>query len=141
MPMMLLRALCVVLLAVAVPAAQHPDEELASPKLRISWDEFRKLHDAKQVEVVDVRGKVPFESGHIPGARQIPVEDMGKHVKELRKLKKPIVLYCACASEFTAARGARALQKEGLDARALIGGYHRWLDEGLKVETGKAAPR
>jgi len=141
MAMMLLRALCFVLLAVAVPAAQHPDDELASPKLRIGWDEFRKLYDAKQVEVVDVRGRVEFESGHIPGARPIAVDDMRKHAKELRKLKKPIVLYCACASEFSAARGARTLQKEGLDARALIGGYHRWLDEGLKVETGKAARR
>src|SRR5215207_5118212 len=103
MAMMLLRALCFVLLAVAIPAAQHPDDELASPKLRIGWDEFRTLYDARQVEVVDVRGKVPFESGHIPGARQIPVEDMRKHVEELRKVKKPIVLYCACASESTAA--------------------------------------
>jgi rhodanese-related sulfurtransferase len=141
MPMMLLRALCFVLLAVAVPSAQHPDDELASPKLRIGWDEFRKLYDAKQVEVVDVRGRVEFESGHIPGARRIAVDDMRKHVEALRKLKKPIVLYCACASEFSAARGARTLQKEGLDARALIGGYHRWLDEGLKIETGKGAGR
>ena len=139
--MMLLRALGFVLLAVAGPAAQHADDELASPKLRIGWEEFRKLYDAKQVEVVDVRGRVEFESGHIPGARPISVDDMRKHAKELRKLKKPIVLYCACASEFTAARGARTLQKEGLDARALIGGYHRWLDEGLKIETGKAGRR
>ena len=139
--MTLLRALCVVLLAVAVPAAQHSDDELASPKLRIAWDEFRKLYDAKQVAVVDVRGRVEFESGHIPGARRIAIDEMREHVNELRQLKKRIVLYCACASEFSAARGARMLQAEGLDARALIGGYHRWLDEGLKVETGKAAPR
>ena len=137
-----LRALCFVLLTAAAPAVtQHPDDELASPRLRISWDEFKKLYDAKQVEVVDVRGEVSFQTGHIPGARPIAVEDMGRHVEELRKLKKAIVLYCACASEFTAARGARTLQKAGLNARALIGGYHRWLDEGLKVETGEARRR
>jgi len=29
------------------------------------------------------------------------------------------------------------LQQKGLDARALVGGYTRWLNEGGRVERGK----
>ena len=113
------------------------EEDAASPALRIDWKEFRRLYDAKAIELVDVREPVPFESGHIPGARSIPLGEIEKNVAALRKVKKPIVLYCACPSEHSAALAAITLRKAGLDARALIGGYEKWRDEGGKVETGK----
>jgi 3-mercaptopyruvate sulfurtransferase SseA len=88
----------VVALIVLTPrtaAAQQPEEDTSSPSLRIDWKEFKKLYDAKAIELVDVRGDVYFESGHIPGARSIPLEQVEKRVMELRRSKKPIVLYCA----------------------------------------------
>jgi rhodanese-related sulfurtransferase len=42
-------------------------------------------------------------------------------------LKKEIITYCACPSEDTSARAAQTLRKHGVDARALVGGYHKWL--------------
>ena len=74
---------------------QDQDEDTSSPSLRIDWNEFKKLYDAGAIEVIDVRGDVFFESGHIPGARSIPLDQVGKRVTELRRSKKPIVLYCA----------------------------------------------
>ena len=76
-------------------AAQEPEEDTSSPSLRIDWKEFKKLYDAKAIELIDVRGDVFFESGHIPGARSIPLDQIEKRAAALGRSKKPIVLYCA----------------------------------------------
>ena len=91
-------AVTVLALAVMIPAvaaARQQDEDTSSPSLRIDWKEFKKLYDARAIEIVDVRGDVFFESGHIPGARSIPLDQVEKRVTELGRSKKPIVLYCA----------------------------------------------
>ena len=81
--------------ATAAEQKQDQDEDTSSPSLRIDWNEFKKLYDAGAIEIIDVRGDVFFESGHIPGARSIPLDQVGTRVTELRRSKKPIVLYCA----------------------------------------------
>jgi len=69
--------------------------DVSSPKLRIGWEEFKKLYDAKKVVVVDVRDKGAFEAGHIPDSRSVPLDEVERRAAELKKLKKPIVTYCA----------------------------------------------
>jgi 3-mercaptopyruvate sulfurtransferase SseA len=76
-------------------AAAVQSGDLSSPKLRITWGDFKKLHDKKEVVIVDVRGNEAYEQGHIPGSRSIPLEEVGHRADELKKLQKPIVLYCA----------------------------------------------
>ena len=69
----------VVALVVMTPrraAAQEREEDTSSPSLRIDWTEFKKLYDAKAIELIDVRGDVFFASGHIPGARSIPLDQV-----------------------------------------------------------------
>ena len=90
------RFLCAVavLLAAAVAAAQTP-EQLASATLRVQWPEFKKLYDDKAIVVVDVRDQAAFDAGHIPGARVVPLDEVERRAGELKKLGKPIVVYCA----------------------------------------------
>ena len=71
------------------------EEDTSSPSLRIDWAEFKTLFDSQTIELIDVRGDVFFESGHIPGARSIPLDQVEKRVTELGRSKRPIVLYCA----------------------------------------------
>jgi rhodanese-related sulfurtransferase len=71
------------------------EEDISSPKLRIAWDEFKPLYDAKKAAVVDVRDEASFQAGHIPHARSVPLDDIEKRASELKKLKTPIVTYCA----------------------------------------------
>ena len=71
------------------------EDDIYSPKLRIAWDEFKKLSDDKNVVVIDVRDEGSFQNSHITGARSIPLDDVEKRIPELKKLKKPIVTYCA----------------------------------------------
>jgi 3-mercaptopyruvate sulfurtransferase SseA len=91
----------VALIVITPPGAgardQQPDreEDTSAPSLRIDWKEFKKLYDSNTLDLVDVRGGVFFESGHIPGARSIPLDQIETHIAELRRSKRPIVLYCA----------------------------------------------
>ena len=91
-------AILAVLALLAIPAAAQEDD-LSSPKLRIDWSDFKKQYDEKTIEVIDVRGEDAYAAGHIPGARLVPLAEFDRSAPELtdklKKLKKPIVLYCA----------------------------------------------
>jgi rhodanese-related sulfurtransferase len=64
---------------------------------RIDVAEFKKLHAARKVLVVDVRDAQSFATGRIAGAINIPLgdEEQAAHVKTLKAEKRPIVTYCA----------------------------------------------
>jgi 3-mercaptopyruvate sulfurtransferase SseA len=62
---------------------------------RVSIAELKQLMAKKQALVVDVRDKVAFANGHIPGATNILFDDIPNHVEKLAKDKRVIVTYCA----------------------------------------------
>jgi phage shock protein E len=43
---------------------------------------------------VDVRTKAEFNSGHIPGAKNIPLDELMGRLDELDGISGPLVLYC-----------------------------------------------
>jgi rhodanese-related sulfurtransferase len=88
-------AAALVCVAVATPLAGMQAEDFSSPKLRIAWSEFKKLYDDNKAVVIDVRSADAFEGGHIPGSRSVPLEQVASRVDELKKLNRPIVVYCA----------------------------------------------
>jgi rhodanese-related sulfurtransferase len=91
-----MRVLMVMLAAVlAAPTAMARQDDLLSPKLRVEWAEFKKLHDAGKVVVVDVRDQEAFEASRIPGSINVPLEQVETRVAELKKHGKPVVFYCA----------------------------------------------
>lgn len=63
----------------------------------VSADEAYKLiNENKNLVVLDVRTKGEFESGHIPKAKNIPVQQLAARIKELDKHKEtPILVHCA----------------------------------------------
>ncbi len=75
----------------AAPAAQ--DELAAAP--RISQADFKKGLAANSILVLDVRDAVSYANGHIPGAVSMPLDEVKKHVAELKAERRPIVTYCA----------------------------------------------
>ncbi len=44
--------------------------------------------------VVDVRSSWEYEANHIPGAKNIPLEEVPYKLEEFKAFKNPIVLYC-----------------------------------------------
>ena len=78
-----------VLMAAAVLAQLAPG--------RMELAEFRQLHAAQKVVVVDVRDAASFANGHIPGAINVPLgeEEQAAHLRTLKAAKRPVVTYCA----------------------------------------------
>ena len=63
--------------------------------------------------VLDVRSQREFLSGAYPGARNIPVQEIGLRLAEVPR-GKPVVVYCA--SGMRSALAARILAAEGFEA-------------------------
>jgi rhodanese-related sulfurtransferase len=93
-----------------------------------------QLINRKDAVIVDVRAPNEFKSGHIPYARNIPVDQIKDRMKELEKLKnKPLLLVCQSGTRSSQACGA--LLKDGFaQIVALSGGMAAWQQAGMPVE-------
>jgi len=91
------------------------------------------------VTVLDVRPPEEFAAGHVPGAINIPIDELAKRLGELPK-RKEVVAYCRgpyCLMSYDA---VEKLRKHGLRARRLEDGFPEWRAAGLPVEVGPPAP-
>ncbi len=66
---------------------------------------------ADGAKVVDVRTPQEFAAGHVPGAMNIPYEEIGRRASEIGPSSTPVVLYCRTGRRSGIA--AEALQKAG----------------------------
>jgi ArsR family transcriptional regulator len=90
------------------------------------------------VTVIDVRPEDEFALGHVPGARNIPLSELKRHLSKLDR-KTQIVAYCRgpyCVMSFEA---VAQLRKLGFQARRLEDGLPEWKASGLPVQTGTAS--
>jgi rhodanese-related sulfurtransferase len=86
--------------------------------------------------ILDVRSTTAreLEPKWIPGALNVPLQDVGRHLKELPR-DREIILYCTCPSEASAARVAKILMNHGFKrVRPLLGGLDAWIAAGYAVE-------
>ena len=85
------------------------------------------------VTVLDVRPPEEFASGHVPGALNVPVDQLARRLRELPKGKE-VIAYCRgpfCLMSFEA---VQLLRKKGIKARRLQNGMPEWRMAGLPVE-------
>ena len=85
------------------------------------------------VTVLDVRPSEEYAAGHVPGAINIPIQELEKRLGELPK-RREIVAYCRgpyCLMSFEA---VAKLRKKGLRARRLEAGLPEWRAAGLPVD-------
>jgi rhodanese-related sulfurtransferase len=130
---------------VSVPvasAATNPAVDDVALKLsastRIYIDEFKALHDASNVLVIDVRDKESFRAGRIPGALLIPSDKVADYVEALRAERRLIVAYCSCPAEETSLPVVQTLANHGItNAKALVGGYRLWVAEKNPIAKGE----
>lgn len=60
----------------------------------ISPTELKEMHE-KGATVVDVRTTNEFRSGHVNGAKNIPLQEIKDRLDEVKKIKEPLILCCA----------------------------------------------
>jgi rhodanese-related sulfurtransferase len=114
-------------------AAPKPTTAVARTPLA----DFEVLQARGAALVVDVRNDDSFRAGHIPGAMNVPIDEVERRSAEIisRAGSLAIVTYCSCVNEHTSAIAAEMLNKAGAcRATALAGGYPAWVAGGRKVE-------
>jgi rhodanese-related sulfurtransferase len=87
--------------------------------------------------LLDVRSPAEIERGSVPGAINIPVNQLRGRLDELPK-NKTINIYCAVGIRSYIA--SRILRQKGFDAKSLSGGYSTYLaSTSEKLLEGKSA--
>lgn len=97
---------------------------------QVSADEAVKLFKEGH-QLVDVREKSEWNSGHVPGALHIPLGRISTASKRLRK-NTPVLVICASGSRSRS--GANSLKEEGFEALSVKGGMFAWRRAGGAVE-------
>jgi rhodanese-related sulfurtransferase len=94
------------------------------------------LHRAGQgdVVVVDVRPRVEYRAGHIPGAASIPLHELTDRLDEL-PADAEVVAYCRGPYCVLAVEAVALLRERGLRARRLEDGLPQWKAAGLPTDT------
>ena len=89
------------------------------------------------VTLIDVRPEDEFALGHVPGARNIPLSELKRHLKKLDR-NTEVIAYCRgpyCVLSFEA---VAELRKLGFKARRLEDGLPEWRAAGLPVQASSS---
>lgn len=94
------------------------------------------LRDAPGVRLLDVRTPGEYETVHIPGAYNVPLDTLGEHAAEIRAhVDEPVVLVCQSGAR--ARRAEEALKGAGMpNLHVLDGGVNGWVAAGMTVRRG-----
>ena len=89
--------------------------------------------------LLDVRGPVSFERGHVPGAINIPTRRLT--VEGLAGYPKTTLFVVYCAGPHCNGANKAAVKLAALDypVKEMIGGVTGWLDEGFQLSVEQAA--
>ncbi len=99
----------------------------------ISRKELLRRSKDGLVTVLDVRPSEEYEAGHIPGALNVPLDEIAQHLADLPK-EQEVIAYCRGEYCVLAFEAVAELRKKGFNARRLEEGYPEWKAAGLPVE-------
>jgi len=86
--------------------------------------------------VLDVRPEAEFRSGHIAGARSVPISELRRSLRGLPKGDE-VVAYCRGPYCVFADDAVRELRRRGYAARRLEDGFPEWKRAGLSIAVGQ----
>jgi rhodanese-related sulfurtransferase len=89
-----------------------------------------------RTRILDVREGFEFETVHIPGSYNVPLDTLTEHAADLADLQHPIVLVCQSGGRATQAHGT--LTATGKDTLHILeGGMNSWIGAGGEVTRGE----
>lgn len=100
-------------------------------------DELAELIDERpDIRLLDVRMPGEYETAHVRGAYNVPLDTLGEHGAEIRAaVSEPVVLICQSGQR--ARKAEEALRQAGMpNLHVLDGGLSGWLAAGRPVVRG-----
>jgi rhodanese-related sulfurtransferase len=95
-----------------------------------------RFKNGKRPLIIDVRQPDEFRTGHIIGAKLIPLNKLSSRMKELPQNRE---IVCVCASGNRSGSATRMLAKAGYNAVNMKGGMLSWRRANLPVKKGDTA--
>ncbi|MET9433661.1 rhodanese-like domain-containing protein [Streptomyces sp. NPDC006551] len=93
-----------------------------------------------ELTVVDVRTPAEYASGHLPGALNIPLDELGRAVPALQEAAGRGELIMVCQSGGRSASACARLAEHGVPALSLSGGTGGWVARGHELARPEGAP-
>lgn len=103
-----------------VNMAGYVAENILTGKVDIYHVQDLQDLDRESITLLDVMTPKEFQKGHIPGAINMPVDELRRHINELDKSKP---LYVNCAIGLRGYVACRMLTQYGFTCKNLSGGY------------------
>ena len=103
----------------------------------VTAEELERLMQDSAVVLIDVRPRLEYQAGHIPGAVSIPLEEIDAALPSLSSARE-VVAYCRGPFCLFSGEAVVRLRGRSLRARRLAGGYPEWSVSGRAVERGAA---
>ena len=85
------------------------------------------------VVVLDVRPTEEYSSGHVPGAVNVPLNELEEYLQKLDTTHE-VVAYCRGSHCILAFDAVARLREKGLQARRMEDGFPEWRLSGMPVE-------
>jgi rhodanese-related sulfurtransferase len=85
--------------------------------------------------LVDSRGQLAWDQGHLPGALHLPRAEIVERAAALIPAGTAVVTYCWGPGCNGATRAALEFARLGYPVREMLGGYEYWVREGFAVQT------
>ncbi|MEF8793213.1 ArsR/SmtB family transcription factor [Thiohalorhabdus sp.] len=101
----------------------------------LAAEELLERAQEGDVTVLDVRPAEEYEDGHLPGAANVPLQELGERLEGLPK-DQEVVAYCRGPYCVLAYEAVARLREQGYQARRLEYGFPEWKAEGHPVEEG-----
>ena len=124
-------------------------KQFFTPVQSFSAEQARQFiadHSGNTYTILDVRQPNEYESGHIPGAKLVPLPELTDRLSEIDS-QKPAIVYCAVGGRSRVA--AQMLSGKGFETvYNLSGGFRSWQgrsafgqeDKGLELFSGNESP-
>ena len=99
----------------------------------LNADELMEQIESGGVTLLDVRPEQEYAAGHLPGALNIPVEELQERLRELPE-GRTIVAYCRGPFCALSEDAVQLLREQGLEAVRFDNGFPEWKASGLPVQ-------
>jgi rhodanese-related sulfurtransferase len=120
-----------------------PDIPDIGRPIQIQISKVKAFFDAKAGTIVDAREPADYAEGHIPGAINLPYDDVVTDPERLEKFDpqgKPIIIYCGGGTcELSMNLGFAMVNAGKKKVLVFMGGWPEWSTSGYPIAKGATA--